>query len=238
MNNVNIKTVGSIVADDYRNASVFKKYGIDFCCNGNKTLDEVCELKNIEKQIILDELEKITQYDSNDNQNFKNWPLDLLTDYIEKKHHRYVTEKTPLIIEYLEKICSVHGKQHPELFKIKKLFQESAVELAAHMKKEELILFPYIRKTTKNNSTPVQRTAFNSVKMPISVMKSEHNKEGERFNEISQLTNNYTPPSDACNTYKVTYHLLNEFENDLHLHIHLENNILFPGAILLDGKQD
>lgn len=231
----NVKTIGQFVADDYRTATVFESYGIDFCCKGNKSIDEVCEAKGINKQELIQKIKDATSSSSNTGTDYKTWPLDLLADYIEKKHHRYVEEKTPIIKQYLEKICSVHGGHHPELFEIKDLFFQSAGELAAHMKKEELILFPFIRKLVAAKQTGVAPQAgFGSVQNPIKMMMHEHDNEGERFRRIAELTQNYTPPSDACNTYKVTFAFIKEFEDDLHLHIHLENNILFPSSIEME----
>ena len=152
---------------------------------------------------------------------------------MKKKHHRYEEEKTPEIRPYLEKIVQVHGAQHPELFEVKQLFEESAQDLAAHMKKEELVLFPNIRKMVSEKQRYVQ-LFFGSIQNPITAMQVDHNQEGERFRKIAELTNEYTPPADTCNTYKVTLSLLQEFETDLHTHIHLENNILFPKAIDLE----
>ena len=156
-----------------------------------------------------------------------------MTDYIEKKHHRYVEDKTQEIKPYLDKICSVHGEHHPELFEIRDQFIASAGELAAHMKKEEFILFPFIRKLAKarQENMLIDAPSFGTVQNPIAMMHEEHNIEGDRFRKIEELSNHYTPPNDACNTYRVTLALLHEFEQDLHLHIHLENNILFPKAI-------
>ena len=230
--------IGELVARDYRTASVFKKYSIDFCCQGNRTIEEACEKKNIDTKKVLEDLVAIMEAKSESTTDYQSWPLDLLADYIEKKHHRYVQEKTLEIQPYLDKICKVHGERHPELLKIKEEFNASAGELAAHMKKEELILFPFIRKMTKAKleNTKVDAARFGTVKNPIQMMMNEHTVEGHRFMKIEELTNNYTPPQDACNTYRVSFALLKEFEQDLHLHIHLENNILFPRAIEIEKE--
>ncbi|MBL0235671.1 MAG: iron-sulfur cluster repair di-iron protein [Saprospiraceae bacterium] len=230
--------IGELVARDYRTASVFKKYSIDFCCQGNRTIEEACEKKNIDTKKVLEDLVAMMEAKSESTTDYQSWPLDLLADYIEKKHHRYVQEKTLEIQPYLDKICKVHGERHPELLKIKEEFNASACELAAHMKKEELILFPFIRKMTKAKleNTKVDAAHFGTVKNPIQMMMNEHTVEGHRFMKIEELTNNYTPPQDACNTYRVSFALLKEFEQDLHLHIHLENNILFPKAIEIEKE--
>ena len=230
------KTVGNIVADDYRTAGVFSQLGIDFCCKGNRTIDEVCAKKGIDKYALLDELERVTANNNNQGIDFKSWELDLLIDYIEKKHHRYVEEKIPQLLSFLLKLEQVHGEQHPELFEIKKLFKRSADELTQHMKKEELILFPFVKKMVEATLTDklISQPHFGTVENPIAMMKHEHDTEGERFRKIAMLTSNYVPPADACNTYKVTFAMLQEFEQDLHKHIHLENNILFPAAVALE----
>ncbi|MBO4234318.1 iron-sulfur cluster repair di-iron protein [Riemerella anatipestifer] len=235
--NLQTKLIGEIVADDFRTAAVFKKHKIDFCCKGGRTIAEACESKNIDPQKIYDDLEQIPSAEVSEI-DFKSFPLDLLADYVEKTHHRYVEEKIPILQAFLEKLCKVHGQRHPELLEIKTLFNESAQDLSAHLKKEELILFPFIRAmvNTKISGQPFVAAPFGTVENPISMMKHEHDTEGERFRKIAALTSDYTPPADACNTYKVTYAMLEEFENDLHRHIHIENNILFPKAIKLESE--
>lgn len=232
------KQIGQYVAEDYRTAVVFSDYGIDFCCKGNRTIEEVCKKKDIDSNELLGKLLEVKLQKSGQTIDYKSWPLDLLVDYIEKKHHRYVEAKTPVLLEFLDKLCKVHGERHPELFKINDLFIKSSRELSAHMKKEELILFPFIKKMVKAkiDGKPIEAAHFGTVENPIAMMMREHDNEGERFRQISELTNNYQPPTDACNTYCVTFAMLNEFEQDLHLHIHLENNILFPKATKLESK--
>jgi regulator of cell morphogenesis and NO signaling len=231
-----ITTIGDFVAKDYRTAAIFSKYGIDFCCKGQRTIDEVCKKQNINEPNLLEELNAVLATKNDSGIDFSSWPLDLLIDYIEKTHHRYVEEKTQVIIPFLDKLCSVHGSNHPELFEINTLFKESAQELTSHMKKEELILFPFVKEminATKSHGS-IGKPFFGTVKNPIAAMMDEHDNEGERYRTISTLTNNYVTPEDACNTYKVTYSMLEEFEQDLHKHIHLESNILFPKAKALE----
>ncbi|MEW4923891.1 iron-sulfur cluster repair di-iron protein [Algibacter sp. 2305UL17-15] len=232
------KQIGQFVAEDYRTAAVFSKYKIDFCCNGNRSVEEACEKKGIDSNVLLDELQNVLNQKGGESIDYKAWPLDLLIDYIEKKHHRYVEEKIPVLRQFLDKLCRVHGERHPELLKINELFTASAGELAAHMKKEELILFPFVKKMVNAvlGEGAVQSPQFGTVENPIAMMMQEHDNEGERFRQIAELTDNYNPPADACNTYKVTFAMLEEFEKDLHLHIHLENNILFPKAIKLEQQ--
>ncbi len=236
---MNIQTdfIGDIVAEDFRTAAIFKKNGIDFCCKGGRTIEDACESKKLDAENIYHEIETLPKNDGN-SVDFNSWPLDLLADYIEKTHHRYVEEKTPIIQTFLEKLCKVHGERHPELFQIKELFDGSAQDLAAHLKKEELILFPFIRNMmqARISGEALRQPSFGTVENPVNMMKHEHALEGERLRNIAELTSNYTPPSDACNTFRVTYAMLQDFENDLHKHIHLENNILFPKAIRLEQE--
>ncbi|MFA7444739.1 MAG: iron-sulfur cluster repair di-iron protein [Flavobacteriaceae bacterium] len=229
-------TIGEIVAHDFRTAALFSKLGIDFCCRGHRTLEEVSEKKSLNAANLQRDLEEILQKTEGSSIDFKAWPLDLLADYVEKTHHRYIEDKTPVLLAFLNKLCKVHGDRHPELFEIDRLFNESAQDLAAHMKKEELILFPFIRKmvSTRISGRPLERPQFGTVENPIEMMKHEHDTEGERFREIARLTDNYTPPADGCNTYRTAFLMLEEFEQDLHKHIHLENNILFPSALNLE----
>ncbi len=229
------RTIGEIVAQDFRAADVFRKYKIDFCCKGGRTIEEACDNKKYSADQVYADLENLNTQNQGDI-DFNSWPLDLLADYVEKTHHRYVEEKSAVLIQYLNKLCKVHGERHPELFEINQLFLESAQDLGAHLKKEELILFPFIRKmvAAKSSADSLAKPSFGSVENPVAMMKHEHTVEGERFVKIAELTNNYQFPDDACGTYQVTFKMLEDFELDLHKHIHLENNILFPKAIELE----
>lgn len=236
METLNKKTIGEYVAEDFRTAAVFKKNKIDFCCRGNRSLEEVCEKEGIDYELISKELEASTQSNTNNSIDFNTWPLDLLADYIEKTHHRYVEEKSVILQQFLTKLVKVHGGNHPELFEIHQIFNSVAQGLAAHMKKEELILFPFIRKMVKAqmSNEKLPQAHFGSVENPIDMMEHEHTEEGDKLRRLAELANEYQPPADACNTYRVTFAMLDEFEQDLHKHIHLENNILFPKSIELE----
>ncbi len=236
METINKKTIGNYVAEDFRTAALFSKYGIDFCCKGNRTLAEACEKKAISPERLENEINVILNTANEQSVDFKSWSLDLLVEYIEKTHHRYVEEKSSVLYRFLDKLCKVHGDRHPELFEINKLFIEGAGVLAKHMMKEELILFPFIKRMSQTKGKSIKMPNFGTVDNPIAMMQDEHTTEGERFAKIAELTNNYTPPADACQTYKVTFAMLKEFEDDLHIHIHLENNILFPGAQVLERQ--
>ncbi|WP_394907643.1 iron-sulfur cluster repair di-iron protein [uncultured Mesonia sp.] len=240
MENILNKQIGELVAQDYRTAAIFNAHGIDFCCRGNRKVNDVCDLKKINKQQLENQLQQVFTEKTTGEPDFRAWPLDLLADYIEKTHHRYVSEKSPVLQQFLTKLCKVHGERHPELFTIHEAFNDLAKELASHMKKEELILFPFIRKMINHKIThqPLEKPHFGSVENPINMMEHEHTEAGELLQVIEKNTNGYTPPADACNTYRVTFAMLKEFEEDLHKHIHLENNILFPKAIALEKEQD
>lgn len=226
-------TIGELVAQDYRTAAVFSSFGIDFCCKGNRLISVACEEKKLDPKALLESLEGVMSRNETQIMDYNGFSIGLLAEYIEKKHHAYVETKIPEIKSYLNKIKGVHGKTHPELIEINQLFTASTGELTAHMKREELILFPYIKKLelAVQQNIPLQSKLFATVENPIAQMMEEHETEGDRFRKIEKLSNQYTPPSDACGTYKVSFALLKEFQDDLHLHIHLENNILFPKAI-------
>ena len=229
-------TIGEYVAKDFRTAALFSKYGIDFCCNGNRSIEEAYQKKAVTADVLLQEIETVLSSKSDSGIDYNAWPIDLLADYIEKKHHRYVSEKTPILLQFLDKLSRVHGAKHPELLLINELFKGCAGELAQHMKKEELILFPFIKKMVHATLSDelIELPHFETIQNPIAMMMHEHDAEGVRFRKIAELSNNYTPPADGCNTYKVTFAMLEEFEQDLHKHIHLENNILFPKAAKLE----
>ena len=232
------RQIGELVAENYKLATVFKKHKIDFCCQGGRTITDACQKKDVSIWEVLKDLEDVINEKEDVSIDYQSWPLDLLADYIEKKHHRYVEKRSQEIKPFLDKLCRVHGERHPELLEINKHFTASVGELAQHMKKEELVLFPFVRRMVEAKAAgqPVPTPHFGTVENPINMMMNEHDTEGARFREIASLSDDYTPPSDACNTYRVTFALLKEFEDDLHLHIHLENNILFPGAKAMEQE--
>lgn len=235
MENILEQNIGQLVAKDYRAAAVFKKNKIDFCCNGNRTINEAADAKKLDKQKLAHELQEVLSANAAAEVDVNGWPLDLLADYVTKKHHRYIREKVPVLLQFLDKLCSVHGERHPELFEINHLFRASAEDLEMHLQKEEHVLFPFIEEMVAAKSqNQAVNIPFGTVENPVSMMMDEHNVEGERFRQIAELTNEFNPPADACNTYRVAFAMLKEFEEDLHRHIHLENNILFPKAIALE----
>ncbi len=232
----NEETVGEIVAKDYRKAQVFKKFGIDFCCGGKKALADVCSKKGLDIEKVNAELAAAEEQSNGSATNFSSWDAGFLSDYIINTHHRYVQENVPFLSELSQKVARVHGENHPELVKISLVFAEVASDLHKHFEKEEEILFPYIKElvAAQKAGTKLQDPHFGSVANPIKVMEMEHEGAGEDLSEIRQLSNNYALPEDACTSCTILFKKLEEFENDLHQHVHLENNILFPKAIELE----
>lgn len=236
--NENEETIGELVAKDFRKAQVFKKMGIDFCCGGKKTLSEVCEKKGIDKLQLEAELSAVSQSTQSAERNYQNWQLDFLSDYIVNNHHSYVRESIPFLTEISQKVATVHGERHPELVKVAEVFAGIAQDLTLHLAKEENILFPFIKEmvAAKRTNTALPHSHFGQVANPVKVMEMEHEGAGENLEEIRNLTNGYKLPEDACTSYRILFQKLEEFENDLHQHVHLENNILFPKALELERE--
>lgn len=237
METIKHKTVAELVTRNIKTAHIFKKYGIDFCCGGGQSIAKACAKKNIDLATLETELLQAGEPDGK-SYNYKQWGLDILADHIVEVHHAYAEENIPLLLQYTHKVARVHGHHCPEVSAIKDLFQKVASELAPHLKKEELILFPFIKKLAraKKDNQILSKPHFGTVENPIRMMETEHEDSGELLGKIAVLSNNYTPPENACNTFRAMYAKLEEFEQDLHLHIHLENNILFPGALQLEKE--
>jgi len=227
--NYNTKPIGEIVADDFRAALIFKSNNIDFCCGGKKSLEEACHEKGADPLKIVALLEENAIIPVNPSHDFKNWKLDFLCDYVVNTHHRYVLSTMPDLVFYTQKIANVHGDNHPELIEVAALFAKINGELLQHLKKEEEVLFPAIKSVLANND----RESKELIVSEISRMSSEHEFAGGAMDAINELTHHYKLPEDACSTYQVTFKLLDQFEDDLHVHVHLENNILYPKALKL-----
>jgi regulator of cell morphogenesis and NO signaling len=237
--NLNLQTpVGEIARFNYKTVEVFEKLRIDFCCGGDISLEEACKRQKVDAEEVMASIKKLIGTTQTDNDRIHALPLDQLIDHIVEVHHSYVSESIPVLQRYLHKITDVHGTNHPELAVVEEYFNQAAANLLQHMHKEEQILFPAIKEMflAKVNETEFSGSHCGTVRSPISVMKQEHEAEGDRFEQISAMTNNYTIPADACNTFAYAYQKLQEFEQDLHRHIHLENNILFPEAIKLEKE--
>ena len=227
-------SLAQIVNNNHQAASVFEKYHLDFCCKGKRSLEQACIEQQLSLEEVTGDLENIfTRSNSGSIVNFEKMSLTQLVDYIVQTHHAYVKNEMPQIQTYLQKVSSKHGDRHPELNKIFQTFNAVKEEMEGHMKKEELILFPRIKELQKlsedENAKPQLNITY--LQSPITVMEQEHDHAGSLLNDIRILSDNYTPPQDACTTYRLSFASLKAFELDLHQHVHLENNILFPKAI-------
>ena len=231
-------TLADIVRDNFHTAAVFEKYNLDFCCNGKRTLADACKEKEINPENIISEIEEMNLSFAEKEIKPDEWNLDYLIDYIINNHHSYVNRMLPVISAHTQKIASVHGINHPSLKKVAEIFSAINNEMKHHMMKEEKILFPHIKVLVKAaaNGGKTDKPYFGTIKNPIAMMETEHQSAGDGMFEIKKLTNNFTPPADACETFKITLKELKEFEKDLHKHVHLENNILFPKAIELENE--
>jgi regulator of cell morphogenesis and NO signaling len=232
------ETIGDMVAKDFKKAQIFKKLGIDFCCGGKKTLEEVCKTKGLDLEMVNAELVASNNLQNATALNFDTWELDFLTDYIINQHHKYVKENIPFITELANKVAKVHGAHHPEVIEVADIFSKLGKDLSLHLMKEENILFPIIKQLVKAKKEDgiLLPNALGNINTPTHLMEMEHEQAGIDLKVISQLTNNYTLPQDACTSYVLLYKKLQEFESDLFNHIHLENNILFPKAIDLEKE--
>jgi regulator of cell morphogenesis and NO signaling len=222
-------TVGEIVANDFRTSSVFKKAGIDFCCGGKQSFTEACKENQVDALELENEILKIAEQPGNEFMNFKNWDPVFLSQYIVNTHHKFVLKNLPELVFYTQKIASVHGENHPELVEVADLFVKINDELLQHLKNEEEVLFPAIQEVINTNSATAKKTIVSE----ITRMADEHEFAGGAMDEINRITKGYKVPEDGCNTYRVAFKLLEQFEDDLHTHVHLENNILFPKALNL-----
>jgi len=221
-------TIGEIVRLNFKAAQLFDKHRIDFCCGGDISLSKACSNSGIDLNMLMIEIEELLKVKDPESKYIESMSLVQLCDYIVNRHHSYVSENIPFLQQKLQKLCDVHGSSHPELSEVNKLFGIMAGNLADHMKKEELVLFPLIRgMASQQKEESGDHADLGEIQKTIAALELEHQAEGERFGIIAKLSNNYTVPPDGCNTFEVTYRTLQEFEQDLHRHIHLENNVLF-----------
>lgn len=232
------KTVSEIVAGDYRTAKVFEKYGIDFCCGGGIYLDAVCKAKGIELPVLVKELYAARSGAVEPIQNYASWELPFLADYIINVHHVYIKENAEQIYAYARKIAAVHGTRHPELVEIAAAFDKIVIDMTAHMKEEEEVFFPAVKRAYAAIQAGAAADAKDIEIISVSLPKllHEHVEVGNAVHSIRRLAKDYAIPDDVCNTFALTYRKLKEFEDDLHRHVHLENNILFPRAEQLHAQ--
>jgi regulator of cell morphogenesis and NO signaling len=229
-------TVGDIVAGDFRSAAVFHEFGIDFCCGGKRVLEDVCRERQIDPDVVLDAISRACSAPSS-APHFDEWAPETLIAFIVDKHHGYVRRALPSLTANTQKLANAHGKRHPELPEVARLTQAVAVEMLSHMAKEECVLFPYIAEIADavREHRPIPEPPFGTIENPIRMMEHEHESTGAAIARIRELTSGYQVPPDGCTTYRVALQQLAEFERDLHAHVHLENNILFPRAKALAG---
>ena len=221
---------------NYQTASVFQSYGIDFCCGGNITVEKACEKKGIDPDEVYTALGNTVQ-SSNGAHNYNQWSLEFLIDYIINNHHTYVRSKMPEIDAFARKVAKVHGRRHPELNEIQQLVKKLYTEILDHLEKEEKDVFPYIQKLNggANGVTFSSEEAHYDYEVhPVTLMEEEHDEAGGIMERIQELSEDFSPPQDACTTYRLLFKYLEDFQKDLHKHVHLENNILFPKALKLE----
>lgn len=230
--NTSDKTIGEIVADDYRTAGVFEKYGIDFCCGGKIAFEVTCREKGIDPAAITRELDAQKSEPVERSQDYDSWELPFLAEYIINIHHAYLKENTGQIADYAKKSAIVHGALHPELIEIAAIFDKVAVDLTAHMMEEEEVFFPAAKKAHANRKAGLAAKSkdVETMRTLLNKFKLEHEEIGDKIHTIRHLSKEYAIAENVCNTFVVTYRKLKEFEADLHKHVHLENNILFPKA--------
>lgn len=231
------ETVGQIAAKDIRKAEVFKKYGIDFCCGGKKSLKQACEEVGVDAAVVEAELNS-TKEPLRGDKDFNRWEPDFLADYIYNQHHLYYYDEAPVIGDLLTKVANHHGATHPELQTVYTLFVKLAQELNSHFMKEEKVLFPFIKAVVaakRTGNTDDLHDQF-SIQGPVQMMEADHDAAGGILEALKNATNNYTAPEGACNSFQLLYRKLRELDEDLHQHIHLENNILFPKALKLEKE--
>ena len=233
------KTVREIAIEVPGATRVFEKLGIDYCCGGAKPIADACQAVGVTVEQVQQSLEhfQASSQTSVESRDWQGESLAALTSHIENKHHVFTREALDGIEPLISKVCSVYGERIPELLQVQKFVEELSGELRLHMKKEENILFPYIREmeTAVNASLPAPVPMFGTVLNPVRMMMTEHDGAGELLRKIRRLSNDFNPPADACISYQTLYRRLEELEQDLHQHIHLENNILFPRAIEIEG---
>ncbi len=234
------KTVRELALENPAATRVFEKLGIDYCCGGDKSLQVACRAANLSMDQVLDTLEMAEQ-SANAVPGNRNWQLEPLTDlidHIKNTHHKYTREEIARLGPLFDKVCKVHGENHPELFRILGIFRELAQELTNHLMKEEIVLFPFIVRMEEaaiENRSMVP-APFGTVQNPVSMMEHEHDAAGNALRAMREASNEYSAPADACVSYQTLYNALAAFETDLHQHIHLENNILFPRAVAMEKR--
>lgn len=232
------QTVGAIVTRDFRTAAVFESYGIDFCCGGDVALGDACRAARVEPERVEADLARVTAAPSTGrDHDFASWTLTRLIDHIKAIHHRYLRENTARTGAYARKIADVHGANHPELAEISALYDDTAAALMTHLDDEEQIYFPAVKRAEAavRSGGAVDAADAATLRRGVEQLAAEHDEVGGALHRIRDLSMGYALPADACATYDLTFRSLQEFEADIHKHVHLENNILLPGMTALAG---
>jgi regulator of cell morphogenesis and NO signaling len=231
--------VADIVVQNPETRPILERMGIDYCCGGKLTLRKAAENLGLVAEDVIRDLSKVTE-DGSDKQQYRNWSSESVTklaDYIEKTHHSFMKEQLPRLEQLLEKTLNAHKEKHSQMLtELKETYAVLKSEIELHLAKEEQILFPFIRQidSFQQNQTDRPELHCGSIENPISQMEYEHDNAGKALDKMRRITSDYKLPDDACNTFKALYDGLKALEADLHEHIHLENNILFPKAIELE----
>lgn len=230
-------SVGEWVATDFRLASVFTRHGMDFCCGGGKPVDQACAEKGVSLETLLQEAQAVRELPGIGEQ-YNQWAVDFLADYIVNQFHPYTKEMLAQIGSYADTVAHAHGPTHPETVVIAALWQQLREKLTVHLQDEEELLFPYIKQIAQRPAAdgPGAAPSFGSAQALITQMGTEHDEAGDALGELARLSGGYTVPADGCNTYRALYGFLSEFEATTKKHIHLENNILFPKAVRLEQE--
>ncbi len=224
-------TLGSIVTTMPSAARVLERLGLDYCCHGQRTLADACA------EAALDVDEVIDQIGSGSDREPADWATMTaaeLADHIEVTHHRLLHDELPRLTALADKVRDVHGSRHPELDQVNTLTHALEADLEPHMMKEERVLFPMIRELAHASATPTFHCG--SIRNPISMMMLEHERTGELLEQLRAVTDGYEPPADGCASYRALYQGLADVERDTHLHIHKENNVLFPLVLELEAS--
>ena len=229
-----ILTIGDMVTQRPHLSRVFEKFGIDYCCGGGKTLPEACADREIDPDTVWQALEA-TQSTSVSEADYSTMSMTELADHIETIHHVYLRQELPRLERMAQKVAKVHGQNHPETRELVHVFVGLRMELEKHMIKEEQVLFPAIRQM--EGEEQAVHFPFGTLANPIRMMEQEHDNAGNALGRIRELTRDFLPPDDACNTYRALFDGLRELELDMHQHIHKENNVLFPRAMEMEDRK-
>ncbi|MEX2670734.1 MAG: iron-sulfur cluster repair di-iron protein [Phycisphaeraceae bacterium] len=231
-------TVGELVTQRPSRSRAFERLGIDYCCGGKKPLAKACADKGLDPAMVLNVL--LATEDGESRPAEKDWSqasLTELADHIEQTHHAYLKRELPRLKTMVRKVAAVHGEGYPWMLEVDGVFAGFAAELESHMMKEEQMLFPLIR-ALESGELPANGVNGSGIDKAIAVMEHEHDDAGHALERIRKLTDGFTPPAEACNTFRATLDGLRELESDMHRHVHKENSILFPRAMAFDPHQD